>query len=117
MSQLRLILLALSSLTLVACASNQGLYNWANYEETLFVNYHEPAVKEQMLDGYLNYITAYDTQGKRLGPGLYAEAGTFMLERGDSESAIKFYELERDNWPESELLMNTLIKNLQERAQ
>ena len=102
---------------LSGCASNNGLYQWGNYEEALFVNYHEPAVKEEMLDNYLAFVREYEPGKQTIAPGLYAEAGTFMLNRGKPEEAIAFYKLERENWPEREALMTTLINNLQERTQ
>ena len=114
----RKLLTALGLVALLSgCASNNGLYQWGNYEEALFVNYHEPAVKEEMLDNYLVFVREYEPGKQTIAPGLYAEAGTFMLNRGKAKEAIAFYELERKHWPESEALMTTLINNLEERTQ
>lgn len=117
MSKLNLLAAAGVIMMLSGCASNNGLYQWGNYEEALFVNYHEPAVKEEMLNNYLAFVREYEPSKQAIAPGLYAEAGTFMLKRGKAEEAIAFYELERKHWPESEELMNTLINNLKERTQ
>lgn len=117
MNTVKLMLTASCFALLSACASNNGLYEWGSYEEALFVNYHEPAVKEEMLDGYLTFVRNHNDEERKLAPGLYAEAGTFMLDRGNAKAAIELYRLERDNWPESEALMTTLIRNLKERTQ
>ena len=43
------------------------------------------------------------------------ELGTLYLQEGDAEKAKKYYAKERDAWPESKTLMDTLIKNLDSR--
>lgn len=100
---------------LSACSSGSGLYAWGNYEDALFVNYHEPAVKEEVLNEYLAFVREYQPGAKqrKIAPGLLADAGTFLLERGDTKGAIEFYQLEAAAWPESAPLMDKLIENLQ----
>jgi len=98
---------------LSACQTTNTLYAWGNYESTLFANFHEPDIKEAELQEYLLFLEKHPTSKKKVGPGLYAEAGTFMLELGNVEEAIKFYKLEATNWPPSERVMQTLIKNLE----
>lgn len=102
-------------LALSACSSGSGLYAWGNYEDALFVNYHEPAVKEEVLNDYLTFVREYQPGAKqrKIAPGLLADAGTFLLERGDAKGAIEFYQLEAAAWPESAPLMQKLIENLQ----
>ena len=59
----------------------------------------------------------YDLEKEKqiVPPGLYAELGTLYLQEGDAEKAKKYYAKERDAWPESKTLMDTLIKNLDSR--
>ena len=40
----------------------------------------------------------------------------FYLELGDSKRAVANYGLERRNWPESQTLMDALIKTLEART-
>ena len=111
MTKRTLIMLAVAAL-LSGCVTNTNLYDWGDYEETLFVFYHEPAYKEGALQNYLTFLEQH--QGpKLLAPGLYAEAGTFMLEEGNIEQAIQYYRLESEQWPESRPLMSVLIDNLE----
>lgn len=106
---------------LSGCASNTQLYQWGDYEEVLFVHFHEPAVRDEMLANYYTFVnTVADgtIQSKKpIAPGLFAEAGTFMLDSGDIEAAIGFYQLEANTWPESRHLMTTLITNLRAQTQ
>lgn len=106
---------------LSGCVANNQLYQWGDYEETLFVYFHEPEVRDEMLANYyvfVNQAAAGTSKNKKpLAPGLLAEAGTFMLEAGDIDAAIRFYELEANTWPESRHLMTTLITNLRAQAE
>lgn len=106
---------------LSGCATNNQLYQWGDYEEVLFVHFHEPAVRDEMLTNYYTFVNTVASgsskNNKPLAPGLFAEAGTFMLEAGDIDAAIRFYQLEARAWPESQRLMNTLIGNLQKQQQ
>ncbi|WP_157981063.1 DUF4810 domain-containing protein [Pseudidiomarina insulisalsae] len=113
--EFRKLTVALSLLVLSGCATNNHLYQWGNYEETLFTYFHEPEVKEEMLGYYFEFVNEAQGKKKPLAPGLFAEAGTFMLERGDVTAALRFYELEYATWPESRILMGTLITNIKAR--
>jgi len=95
------------------CATgNKQLYDWGQYEQTLFVVYHEPEYKEQALDNYMTFVREHN--GRRtLAPGLYAEAGTFLLEQGDVDGAVAFYKMEYEHWPESRPMLGILIENLE----
>jgi hypothetical protein len=109
----RLIPAALVVLLATGCATgNKQLYDWGDYEQTLFVVYHEPEYKEQALNNYLTFVQEHNGQGT-LAPGLYAEAGTFLLEQGDVNGAVDFYKMEYERWPESRPMLGILIENLE----
>lgn len=92
-----------------------GLYQWGNYEQNLFDYYHKPAMQETIVTNELSYLARLESQGKKPPPGLYAEAGTFLLLQGNTEQALGYYQKEHDTWPESQALMSNVIKNLQEQ--
>jgi len=109
----RLIPVALVFLLATGCATgNKQLYDWGDYEQTLFVVYHEPEYKEQALNNYLTFVREHNGQ-ETLAPGLYAEAGTFLLEQGDVNGAVDFYKMEYERWPESRPMLGILIENLE----
>lgn len=109
--------LALSTtlILLSGCATNQGLYDWGHYQETLFIVYHDPALKEEALNNYLEFVETGGTPQHPIAPGLFAEAGTFMLEQGKVGEAIKYYKMEYEAWPESQPMLGMLIENLEAR--
>ncbi len=100
------------SLLVSGCQSNPPLYDWGQYEQTLFVVYHEPDLKEEAISNYISFVTGINSQ-MGAAPGLYAEAGTFLLERGDVVGAIEFYRKEYNAWPESRPMMEMVISNLE----
>ncbi|MBK1872019.1 DUF4810 domain-containing protein [Marinobacter sp. 1-3A] len=105
--------MVLAAVLATGCATgNKQLYDWGQYEQTLFVVYHEPEYKEQALSDYLAFVQTHNGQGT-LAPGLYAEAGTFLLEQGDVGGAVDFYKMEYEQWPESRPMLGILIENLE----
>ena len=98
---------------LSACAGLQTMYDWGQYEQTLFVHYHDPALKKEAMAEYIAFVEQGGRPGHALAPGLYAEAGTFLLEEGDLSGAVRFYQLEYEAWPESRPMLGTLIENLE----
>lgn len=96
-----------------ATGGSSGLYQWGGYNNLLYQQYKDssqiPVMREQLTE----HIDQLEKTSRPVAPGLYAELGTLYLETGDTERAISYYELERQTWPESEVLMSTMIKTLE----
>lgn len=99
---------------LCACES-PGLYSWGNYESDLYRYYHQADKRKVVVADHLAFIARLEHNGVKPAPGLYAEAGTFLLLQGEPELAIEYYQKEHDAWPESQQLMSKLITNLREQ--
>ena len=100
------------SCLLSACATNPGLYQWGSYENDLYASYKEPAKTEALRQKLEAQINAQESANARVAPGLYAELGTLYLQKGEPQKAQTFYAKERDAWPESKVLMDAMIQNL-----
>ena len=100
-------------LLLTGCAQNK--YNWNGYDKGLYEAYKDPNQVVALQIKLQETIDALEKEKQVVPPGLYAELGTLYLQEGDSEKAKKYYAKERDAWPESKTLMDTLIKNLDSR--
>ncbi len=112
LKQKKLALAAILLSTLGGCASQQGLYHWGDYEDALYQQQRSP----EELEAYITQLTTVVShQGKVIAPGLYAELGTAYLHAGNVEQAIFWYQKEQVQWPESQVLMEALITNLQRR--
>ena len=51
-----------------------------------------------------------DSSGRKIGPGILAEYGYLLLKRGETESAIPYFEREAEVWPESRVFMRWVIE-------
>jgi hypothetical protein len=118
---MRFVALALIALALGGCKSQPIYkpiyYNWGGYESMLYAGYKDPTKMEKMKLGLESHIAAMDKSNQKIAPGLLAELGTLYLQSGSSDKAISMYTRERDTWPESKGLMDTMIKNLERRKQ
>lgn len=99
------------ALSLVACAPPK-MYNWGNYEQGLYKTYKDPTMAPELRGNIEEQVVFVQANGQKMAPGLYAELGTLYLEAGDKENAKKYYALERDTWPESTVLMTSLINSI-----
>ncbi len=54
--------------------------------------------------------------GKRVPPGVYAEYGYALYEEGQYGPAIEYFKKEHEQWPESRVLMEKMIRNAQRQA-
>ncbi|MGH6803060.1 MAG: DUF4810 domain-containing protein [Methyloceanibacter sp.] len=111
----RVAVIALVALALCGCA-NQRLYEWGGYESMLYAGYKDPSKMQAMRVGLENHLAELQRSGQKVAPGLYAELGTLYLQAGASDKAIAMYARERDTWPESKGLMDTMIKSLERRG-
>src|SRR5450830_1897445 len=95
------------ALALSACATKkQDMYQWGGYDGLLYEAYKDPNKVEEF---------RIKLENQKVAPGLYAEVGTIYLQSGAKESAVKYYKLERDTWPESKALMTSMIENIERR--
>ena len=98
---------------LTGCVQNK--YNWNGYDKGLYEAYKDPNQVVALQIKLQETIDTLEKEKQVVPPGLYAELGTLYLQEGDVEKAKKYYAKERDAWPESKTLMDTLIKNLDSR--
>lgn len=81
----------------------------------LYQSYKNPEKAVAFREGLELHITKMEQSKQKIAPGLYAELGTMYLQSGDSAKAVAMYTKERDAWPESRGLMDTLINNVAKR--
>lgn len=106
-----------AALGLTGCVTNQNLYKWGGYDNMLYAGYKDPTQMEAMRVKLESHIGEMEKAGQKVAPGLYAELGTLYLQSGDSTKASSLYAKERDTWPESKGLMDSLIQNIARRQQ
>ena len=100
----------ISTLLLVAGCAQPSLYVWDNYDQKLYDHYKNPAEYDQFVEGIKVTIEKGDESGK-VPPGLYAEYGFVLYEKGKFEESLTYFKKESDKWPESRILMAKMISN------
>lgn len=103
------------ALALGGCA--QTHYQWGGYDESLYQAYKDPAKMGALKTSLDKHVLALESSKQKVAPGLYAELGTLYLQSGDKRKAVMLYAKERDAWPESRQLMDTMIKNVERRSE
>lgn len=111
------ILIATLFVGLLCGCAQQGLYKWGGYDDALYASYKDATRTDALRVKLQTHIEAMETAKQKVAPGLYAELGTLYLQSGAKDKAIALYGKERDAWPESAHMMNSLIATLQRDSQ
>ncbi|MFW5660415.1 MAG: DUF4810 domain-containing protein [Oceanicaulis sp.] len=98
---MRLKLLACAALaaTVAACAPTSR-FEWGNYENSLYAMYKNP----EAVSAHETSLRAAISRGQatnRVAPGMHAELGFMLLERGDQAAAREQFAEEIRLFPES----------------
>lgn len=113
----RALLLLAALVGLQGCVQYK-MYNWGQYEESLYAFYRNPNASDDYLAALASVCEPATDKGiergenaKRIpGPGLHAEFGFALMERQRFTEAVRQFETEKRLWPESAPFMDTLIK-------
>ena len=107
---LRLAITLLAAAALAGCAA-QPMYQWGNYDGLLYQSYKEPGQTAELQHKLEEHIAVLEGRHERVAPGLYAEVGTLYLQKGDGNTAKLWFTKERNTWPESRTLMDSMIQH------
>ena len=102
-----------------AAADDNLVYYWSNYERDMWLAYRQPDDEDRQLKlaaTMLRIITESDKAGRKPPPGIVAEYGYFLFQRGEYYAAIDHFRREANSWPESAALMERMIRRAQEEA-
>jgi hypothetical protein len=93
-----------------------AMYHWGGYDTALYRHYRNPQDRVAYVEALQTVIAEADQRGLRVPPGVCAEYGYALYEEGRPREAVAWFQRERDEWPESRLLMEKMIRNAQQRA-
>ena len=105
----------LAALTLLTGCATNTLYQWGGYDQALYAGYKDTTKMEALRIKLESHLGEMEKSQQKAAPGLYAELGTLYLQAGVGDKALSNYAKERDAWPESRVLMTSLIQNLERR--
>lgn len=113
MNFLKLCVLGLTLATVTGCSNTR--YAWNDYDQKLYNYYKTPAESEQFVEALQEAVADAEAVGK-VPPGLYAEYGYMLYEKGNFPSSIVYFKKEYEKWPESRVLMLKMISNVEKKA-
>jgi hypothetical protein len=110
MNSLKLAILIVLAVFLSACVPKQ-MYYWGNYSQSLYDAKKNPTEQsilthQQSLE---NIIQESQKNNLRVPPGVYAELGYVYFRQNKKVLAIQNFNMERQLYPESALLMDRLV--------
>lgn len=103
------------SLTLVGCVSApKSLYSWGEYPQQTYLSLSLPekAQPQDQIRKLEKDVEIAKGKGLSVPPGLYAHLGMQHLNMNDVPKAIQYFELERQVYPESTVMMDRLLLKL-----
>ena len=115
MKNIFLLLGAVMSLSLVGCASGpQSLYSWGAYPQQtyLLLSVPEKTSPQEQIAKLEKDIEKAKAKNAAVPPGLYAHLGLLNLNLNNGQRAVEYFELERQVYPESTVLMDRLLKKM-----
>jgi len=112
MTKVLIVILAFSVIC-TSCASRKPLYDWGDYEDDLYAMYKNPEKSKEYQETLRLIIERCDERGQRVAPGIRAEYGYCLYREGKLDEAIVYFKKERETYPESFYLMNTLITSVE----
>ncbi|OTG83850.1 DUF4810 domain-containing protein [Acinetobacter sp. ANC 4648] len=115
MKKLYLVLGGLACLNLVGCVSApKSLYSWGVYPQQsyLMLSIPEKTSPQEQIAKLEKDIEKAKAKNLAVPPGLYAHLGLIYLNIQNAPRAAEYFELERQVYPESTVLMDRLLKKM-----
>ena len=112
-SRLRVLLPLIIAASYAAGCAPRTAYLWGDYDSVLYAHYANPQNSERYLERLGQIVQKAEVEKDRMPPGLYAEYGYALFEAGRLDEAITYYKREREEWEESRVFMDKMIRNTQ----
>ena len=115
MKKLSLCIGLILPMVLVGCASTpNSLYSWGQYPQQtyLMLNGDAKSSSQQQITTLEADIQKAKAKNAALPPGLYGHLGLLHTYNQNNAKALEYFELEKQAFPESSVLMNRLIAKL-----
>ena len=115
MKKIVLVLGAICTMILVGCVSApKSLYSWGEYPQQtyLMLSLTEKTSPQEQIGKLEKDIEKAKAKNAAVPPGLYAHLGLLNLNINNGPRAVQYFELERQTYPESTVLMDRLLKKM-----
>ena len=108
-------LLLFMMIAVIAAGCTQTRYAWNGYDDKLYSYYKNPVEADRFMEALQEIMQEGEASG-RVPPGIYAEYGYQLYERGRYPEAVIWFTKERTAWPDSRILMDRMIALANGRA-
>tara|TARA_R110000823_G_C15948814_1_gene501343 strand:- start:3462 stop:3806 length:345 start_codon:yes stop_codon:yes gene_type:complete len=112
----KLIYLITLSFIITSCGSTKGLYSWDKYEQASY-NYLKKAddkSTEKIMEQYIKVLNKQKGTRKIAPPGMYADYGYFLIQRGNLKEGKANLMREIVLYPESKIFIDRILKLIEE---
>ncbi len=110
MKLLKKISLLLAVAVLAGCVTApKPIYNWDNYQSTIYEYYKSNETPEQQIAALKENIEKSQVKGLPVPPGLHAHLGMLYANTGHPELAMAEFNTEKATFPESAPFMDFLM--------
>jgi hypothetical protein len=98
---------------LIGCTT-QKLFYWGNYSETLYAFKKSPDEKttEAHKKSLLDIMDKSEKKHKQIPPGVYAEYGYMLMQAGQENEGLQYFDKEQTLYPESSIFIQRLKEEL-----
>ena len=109
----RLLLTAVGAVLLTGCAANEPMYHWGSYQDLVLNMYVKPdeATPQVQIEKLTADIQTAEATGKKVPPGVFTHLAMMYSAAGQPDMAAEALSKEKERYPESSTLINTLISN------
>lgn len=111
----KILFTSLITIGLVGCAAGpQSLYSWGSYTQQTYLMYNQPekATPSAQIIKLEAEIEKAKAKNLAVPPGLYAHLGLLSLQVNNAQKAVEYFQLERQVYPESRVLMDRLLRKM-----
>ncbi|ENW89923.1 DUF4810 domain-containing protein [Acinetobacter dispersus] len=111
----KILFTSLITFGLVGCAAGpQPLYSWGSYTQQTYLMYNQPekATPSAQIIKLEAEIEKAKAKNLAVPPGLYAHLGLLSLQVNNAQKAVEYFQLERQVYPESTVLMDRLLRKM-----
>lgn len=110
------IVLIVISVIFGGCGTSKELYSWSKYQKASY-NYLKKSDEKStqlILDEYKKVINTQKGTRKAVPPGIYADYGFLLVQKGNLPEGIENLKKEIQYYPESKIFIERILKLIEQ---
>lgn len=104
-------LVIVGALSLGACATNEQLYYWGDYQPQVYGHLTGDKGPDEQIANLEAGLEKAQAQGRQPPPGYFAHLGILYGEKGDGDKMLRYFDAEKQHYPESTAFIDFLMKS------